>query len=262
MTPRLQGRRALLTGAGSGIGRAAALRLASEGAEVVVTDLKSELAQDVADQIRQAGGQATALACDVSDEAQVRESVAAANSAMGGVDALVLSAGIFTRGYVHELTLDDWEWVLRVNLTGMFLMAREALPLLVAAGGGSLVTVGSVASVVSAAGSSAVSYKVSKAGVLQLTRTIAVEYADQGIRANCVCPAGVESQFEEHAEENALRATTQTDRRPSRVPVVRNLLGRRAQPEEIATVIAFLVSDEASFVTGSAVMADGGYTAI
>jgi 3-oxoacyl-[acyl-carrier protein] reductase len=260
--PRFAGRRILLTGAGSGIGRAAAVRLASEGAAVAVTDVRAELAEEAAGEIRAAGGRAVAMGCDVTREERVREVVEETVTSLGGIDGLVLSAGTFTRGFVHETTLRDWDWVLRVNLTGMFLAAREAIPRMIDAGGGSIVTVGSIASVVSGAGSSSVCYKVSKAGVLQLTRTIAVEYAGRGIRANCVCPAGVEGRFEAHAEEDMALATTRTERTPDPNPAVRNLLGRRARPEEIAAVIAFLLSDDASFVTASAVMADGGYTAI
>jgi 3-oxoacyl-[acyl-carrier protein] reductase len=130
------------------------------------------------------------------------------------------------------------------------------------AGGGSVVVVGSVASVVSARGSSSAAYKVSKAGVLQLARTIAVEYADRGIRANCVCPAGVQTEFEAHGAEDAARATTAAAEAAPPETAVLNLLGRRARPEEIAAVIAFLASDDSSFVTGAAIMADGGYTAV
>jgi NAD(P)-dependent dehydrogenase (short-subunit alcohol dehydrogenase family) len=119
-----------------------------------------------------------------------------------------------------------------------------------------------VSSLVSGRGSSSAAYKVSKAGVLQLARTIAVEYADRGIRSNCVCPAGVETDFERHADEDAARATSTLVDPVPHATTIYNLLGRRARAEEIAEVILFLASDGASFVTGSAVMADGGFTAI
>lgn len=258
---RLRGRRAVLTGAGSGIGRAAALRLAAEGAAVFVSDLRGESAAETARLVEEAGGRAGSCTCDVGDEGQVRGMVERAAAWLGGIDTVVLSAGMFTRGRLHALSLNDWDWVLRVNLTGMFLCAREVIPHLLRAGGGSIVAVGSVSSVVSGRGTSSAAYKVSKAGVLQLARTIAVEYAREGIRANCVCPAGVETEFERHAEEDAAAATSEALPSAPAAPVA-NLLGRRARPEEIAAVIAFLASDEASFVTGAAVMADGGFTAV
>jgi NAD(P)-dependent dehydrogenase (short-subunit alcohol dehydrogenase family) len=259
---RLQGKRAVLTGAGSGIGRAAARLFADEGAAVFVSDVRGDSAEETARLIAAAGGDAGWCACDVGHETQVAEMTRRAVDRLGGLDTLVLSAGIFTRGRLHELTLHDWEWVLRVNLTGMFLCARAAIPHLIHAGGGSVVMIGSVSSVISGRGSSSAAYKVSKAGVLQLARTLAVEYADRGIRSNCVCPAGVETDFERHAEEDAARATSVLAEPVTPVTSVSNLLGRRARAEEIAEVIAFLASDQASFVTGSAVMADGGFTAI
>jgi 3-oxoacyl-[acyl-carrier protein] reductase len=258
---RLNGKRALVTGAAGGIGRAAAIRLAAEGARVFITDLRAEALREALEEMARGGAEVDAHACDVGDEEQVAEMTRRAVGHLGGLDTVVTSAGMFTRSRLHELSLHDWDWVLRVNLTGMFLCARAAIPHLIAAGGGSITTVGSVSSVVSGRGSSSVAYKVSKAGVLQLARTIAVEYAADGIRANCVCPAGVETDFERHAEEDAARTTSPS---PPGAPTtsVFNLLGRRARAEEIAAVIAFLASDDASFVTGSAVMADGGFTAI
>ena len=259
---RLHGKRAVLTGAGSGIGRATARLFAAEGAAVFVSDLRGGSAEETARQITGAGGDAGWCACDVGNETQVAEMTRRAVDRLGGLDTLVLSAGTFTRGRLHELTLHDWEWVMRVNLTGMFLCARAAIPHMLQGGGGSVVTVGSVSSLVSGRGSSSAAYKVSKAGVLQLARTIAVEYADRGIRSNCVGPAGVETDFERHADEDAARATSTLVDPVPHATTIYNLLGRRARAEEIAEVILFLASDGASFVTGSAVMADGGFTAI
>jgi NAD(P)-dependent dehydrogenase (short-subunit alcohol dehydrogenase family) len=259
---RLKGKRAVVTGAGSGIGRAAAQRLAAEGAAVFVSDVRGESVEETAKLIADAGGDVGWCACDVGDEGQVADMIRRAVERLGALDTLVMSAGIFTRGRVHELSLRDWDWVIRVNLTGMFLCARAAIPHMIEAGGGSVVTVGSVSSVVSGRGSSSAAYKVSKAGVLQLARTIAVEYADRGIRSNCVCPAGVHTDFERHADEDAARTTSVASDPVPSPNTVFNLLGRRARPEEIAAVIAFLASDDSSFVTGSAVMADGGFTAI
>lgn len=262
---RLRGRRALVYGGGSGIGRASAERLAAEGAAVVVADIRPELAEAVAAAITDAGGTASAsaswTACDIGDEEQVVAATRTAVEAMGGLDTLVASAGIATRGVVHELTLADWELVLRVNLTGVFLACKHAVPPMIEAGGGSVITIGSVSSVVIGGGGSAASYKAAKGGVLQLTRQVAVDYAAAGIRANCVCPGAVATNLGVHSRELVPQLTTDSTVPPTKVTLVPPI-DRAADPAEIASVVAFLASDDASFMTGSAVMVDGGLTAI
>jgi 3-oxoacyl-[acyl-carrier protein] reductase len=260
---RLAGRRAFVTGGGSGIGRAAAIRLAAEGAAVAVADKRAESAEAVADEIAAAGGRALALACDVGEEKQVASAVERAAGAFGGLDSVLANAGTAGAGWIHETTLEDWEAVLRVNLTGVFLTAKHTIPHLLAAGGGAIVTTGSIASFVVGPGGSAASYAASKGGVLQLTRQIAVDYGPQGIRANCLCPGGVRTRIGVHAAEDHQGQSTPIPE-GGRLPrsLFRPPLARMSEPEEQAAVVAFLLSDDASFVTGSAVLADGGLTAI
>lgn len=261
VTARLMGRRAFVTGAGSGIGRASAVRLASEGAAVMCADIREPLAVETRDQIRKAGGAAEALQCDVGDEGAVEHVVKRAVSALGGIDIVVANAGIATRGLVHELSLHDWDMVLRVNLTGVFLTCKHTVPAIMEAGGGSIVTIGSVSSVIIGAGGSAASYKAAKGGVLQLTRQVAIDYVDHGIRANCVCPGAVKTNLGAHNREMSEHWTTIDPSPPTKITIVPPMK-RYSDPSEIASVVAFLASEDASFITGSAVMVDGGLTAI
>ncbi len=250
---------ALVTGAGSGIGRAVALRLAAGGAAVGVVDVRDGAAQDVAATIVSLGGTAEAATADVGDEIAVERAVGLVAERFGVLDTVVTCAGLAISSHTHDTSLATWETSLRVNLTGTFLTIKHAVPHLIAAGGGSIVTIGSVASLVAAGRSSA--YDASKGAVLQLTRSVAVEYVDAGIRANCVCPGVVATDLGANtaAITNESRPVS-----PRRAPAERIdvPMSRAAAPEEIAAVVAFLCSDEASFMTGAAVPVDGGFTAI
>jgi NAD(P)-dependent dehydrogenase (short-subunit alcohol dehydrogenase family) len=243
-----------VTGAGSGIGRACAQRLASDGAAVAVVDLQATTAAETAGLITGAGGIAIALVADVSSASSVETVVARAVDELGRLDTIVTAAGVVHVVATHEMDPAEWERMLAVNLTGTFLPVRFGLPHLLR-GGGAIVTVASVAAFV--AGGASSSYDASKGGVLQFTRSIAAEYASHGVRANCVCPGRVRTNLRETSRQSfvatgapggALRVTVPMD--------------RSADPAEIAAVVAFLCSDDASFMTGSAVMADGGYTAV
>lgn len=258
---KLDGKIAIVTGGGSGIGRASSIKMSQEGAKVMVADIRENIAKETADMITAEGGQAAFVHCDVASETDVNAMVAKTIETFGGLDILVANAGTASAGGIHELSLEDWNRVVGVLLTGPFLCAKAALGHMLKNGGGNIITVGSVSSVVIGAGGSAASYKASKGGVLQLTRAIATEYAHQGVRANCVCPGAIATNLGKHVQEDSASWTTEVkdERRQYKFDVP---MMRRADPMEVANVISFLASDDSSFMTGSAVMVDGGYTAI
>jgi NAD(P)-dependent dehydrogenase (short-subunit alcohol dehydrogenase family) len=255
---RLAGRRIVVTGGGGGIGAASALRVAADGSAVAVLDARGDAAEQVADQIRSAGGKAAGMACDVSDETSVIDAIAAASAALGGIDGLVCSAGITRPARTHELTLADWHTVIGVNLTGTFLAIRECLPHMIRERSSSIVTIGSPASVVAAGRVCA--YDASKGGVLQLTRSVAVEYVNDGLRANCLIPGAVQTGLV--ANTRALYGPDNSDREAGASARIQVPMSRIADPAEIASAVSFLLSDEASFITAAAIPVDGGYTAI
>jgi NAD(P)-dependent dehydrogenase (short-subunit alcohol dehydrogenase family) len=258
---RHAGRSFVVTGGGSGIGAATALRLASEGASVTIADVRVELAEAVARDVEASGGRALAIACDVSREDQVEQMIAASVEAFGRPDGLHANAGTAGRGWIHELALEEWHRIVSINLTGPFLCAKHVLPHFLAAGHGVFLTTGSIASLVVGGGGSAVSYAASKGGVLQLTRQVAVDYGDRGVRAVCICPGAVTTNIGKHGQQERAAlgdpASEPLPRSRFRTP-----LPRAASPSEVAAAASFLFSDDASFITGCAFMVDGGLTAI
>jgi len=243
---RFEGKVALITGAASGIGRATAERLAQEGASVAVADVSASI-QEVAAGIEQAGGTALALTCDVGDEASVAAMMAAVITRFDHLDVLCNMAGILRSDRTHELSLENWERILRVNLTGTFLVCRAAIPHLLKTKGNIVNT-----SSTSALGSHPwmAAYAASKGGILSMTRAIAVEYVKQGLRANCLIPGGIKTplhmQFKmpKGADMDLLRGA---------MPFM-----PQAGPEAAAAVVAFLASDDGAYITGTEVRADGG----
>ncbi len=250
---RLEGKVAVVTGAGSGIGREAASLFAAEGAMVVVADVAGDRAAAVVADIAAVGGRAIAVTVDVSDEDQVAAMVAAAVDTFGGLHVLLNNAGIFPEedGGVLDTPPETWAKVMDVNLKGVWFGCRAAVPAMLASGGGSIVNVASFVALVGAA-TAQIAYTASKGGVLAMTRELAVEYARKGIRANSICPGPIETPL----LAELLADPGRRQRRLVHIPI-----GRFGRPEEIAKAALFLASDDASFVTGSALVVDGGITA-
>lgn len=252
---------AIVTGAASGIGRATAERLARDGFNLVLSDINESAVNEVADQLKALNRiEAIAVTGDVAREETAQEIFSAADHQFGRIDVLVNCAGIHHLGDIDEVSLEEWNGVIATNLTSMFLLCRAVIPRMVEQGAGSIVNMGSVSSFVGQEmqGKSTFLYNITKAGVRQLTTSLATRYAESGIRVNCVCPGAVKTRMslsEEQERNEAVRTAILTAMASGHPQ------NRVAEPNEIAAVIAFLASDDASFITGIAVPVDGGYLA-
>lgn len=251
---RFEGRVAVVTGAALGIGQAAVAAFAREGAAVVLVDRDRERGEAATRVLEEAGYQALFALADVSDEADVRRMIERVSERWGRLDILVNNAGIYIQGDITQTTPEEWDRLLAVNLTGAFLCSRHAVPVMLRGGGGVIVNVASEAGLVGIKGQ--VAYNVSKAGMIALTRSCAVDLAEQGIRVNAVCPGTTDTPL---VREAVGRAPDPAAAR-RRLEAVRPL-DRLGTVEEIASAILYMASAEAGYATGSVLSIDGGYTA-
>ena len=255
MPGMLEGKSALITGGGGGIGRATALAFAREGARLAIADLNEQAAQETVAQVNAAGGQAMTLTGDVTDSATVQAMIRAVVAAYGRVDCAFNNAGI--AGFqvdaggkrTHEWADESFDRMIGVNLKGVWLCMKHELPQMMAQGGGTIVNTGSIAGLIGLPTSSA--YVAAKHGVLGLTKTAALEYAGDNIRVNAVCPGYIETNM-----------TADTMRRRGAEIMAKVPFNRMGKPEEIAEMVVWLSSDRASYVSGACYNVDGGYMAI
>ena len=251
---RLAGKSALITGAASGIGRETAQRFAEEGAAVVCVDLDGAGAARVAHAIGGKGGTALSVPADLTDADEVRGMADEALSARGAIDILVNNAGVSILGGVEELTEADWQREIDTNLASVYRVSKALWPHFVAAGGGAILSTASIAGATAVTQGAA--YVASKAGLIMLTRCMALDGADSGIRANCICPGWVDTPLFDGFLAQQPEPETARERAARRTP-----LGRIGTPRDIADGFVYLASDEASWITGTALVIDGGLTA-
>lgn len=252
---RFEGKTVLITGGNSGIGAATALAFAAEGATVAIAARDEARSAEMVHQIENEGGRAVAYPCDVMEPADCEATVARCHAELGGFDVLFNNAGIIYRERTApETTVEQWDATFAVNVRGAFLMSKHAVPRMVAGGGGSIVNNASYFGLVGGRGAAA--YAASKGAVVLLTKSMALDHARQGVRVNCVCAGSVDTpmlqgEMEEMGGEHAVRHLFE-DKHP---------IGRIASPEEVARAVLYLASDDAAFVTGTALTIDGGITA-
>lgn len=251
---KLEGRVALVTGGNRGIGEAIVRLFSAEGAKVVFCARRAELGEPVESDLRAAGREVTFVACDATDESAVESLVQRTTDLYGGLNIVVNCAGIAPASPVESMAASDWDALMSINVRSMFLVSKHAIPALRASGNGNIINLGSTFGVVGAAGSAG--YAVTKAAAISFSKSLAVELAAEGIRVNALCPGGTNTEFlREWFESTGDPAGTEA------WLVAHHPLGRLGTPQEQARAALFLASDDASFVTGHALLVDGGYTA-
>ena len=249
---KLDGKIALITGAASGIGKASAILFAQEGAKVVVVDRDLPGAKAAVDEIATAGGKAIAIETDVSESADIQRMIATTIESFGRLDIVFSNAGIMSSGIVHRVSEEEWQRVIAINLTAGFLICKYAVPELMKHGGVILCTA-SVAALEGRSGHAA--YGAAKAGLVNMIKCIAMDYAKHNIRANCLCPGGVQTNISNDALKHLSPAAIEKLMKWNAETVPQ---ARVAMPEELARAALFLCSDDASYVTGTAMVVDGG----
>lgn len=251
MAGRLEGKAAVITAGGSGIGAATARRFASEGAMVVVADISGTRAEEVAGEIAKNGGKVKWLKMDASDPEGVQAAIRVATDNWGRLDVMFNNAGLGMAQPLEDMSLDTWNRIVAVTMTSVFLGIKYSLPIMREQGGGSIVNTASISGIAADYNMSA--YNATKAGVINLARSAALENAKYGIRVNCVCPGGIDTRV--------TKLLGGDDVEGFKSKLGHNPIGRIGKPEEIANAVLFLASDEASFVTGTTLVADGGLLA-
>jgi len=249
---RLKGKVALITGAAEGIGRAIAIKFSEEGAVLCIVDVNEELGRHTLEEITQKGGKAIFVLADVSQSKDVQASVDKTLKEYGHIGILVNNAGIAIRGSVTTLKEEQWDRILAVNLKSMYLYGKRVVPLMERQGGGVILNMSSVTGRIGLPNRAANS--ASKGGIIALTRAMAMDHATKGIRVNCVCPSGINtSQMDKFFKEfpDPQKAIQET--------IARHPVGRMADPSEVAGLLVYLASDEASFITGATYSFDGGF---
>ncbi len=251
---RFEGRRVLVTGGASGIGKATAERFLEEGASVAIIDISEESCRSASKELRDKGHEVLVIRGDVSSSKEVERAVGEVAGAFGGIDVLFNNAGILVEGTVEQVSEEDWDRIMSINVKGAFLMCKEVVPLMLRQGKGAIVNNASCSGLVG--DRNAIAYNTSKGAVVLMTKCLALDYAQKGIRANCVCPGEIDTPM--FRQEARSRNKPVEEYRKELCDV--HPIGRLGVPREVADAVLFLASDDASFITGAAFSVDGGYT--
>lgn len=248
---RLEGKTALITGGSEGIGKATALMFVKEGAQVAITGRRKEKLEEA---VKESGGKITALHGDVSDEKHVKTAVDEFMKKFGRIDVLFNNAGVLETGTAVTTSTESWDKIININVRGMFLMCKHVIPHMAKQGGGSIINNASVAGFIGC--QNVFAYNTSKGAVMQITRSLAVDHAKEGIRANTICPGFIRTKMNEDFIGNPADAQKQLDEIAAQIVP----MGYRGEPDDIAYALVYMASDESKYMTGASIVVDGGWT--